>query len=62
MKMSKPITSAITEVSTKSLTEELQNRAGVTSFTVEPYEEIRIQTGHVERLIEGPVVVLINQD
>jgi hypothetical protein len=50
------------EISTLDLTEELQKRPGVTTVTVEPYEEVKIQTGHKEFNIQGPAVIMINQD
>lgn len=50
------------QTSTSELTKELTSREGVDSFVVKPYEEIKIITGTDERIIQGPAIILINQD
>lgn len=50
------------QVATSELTNELVSREGIDSFTVEPYEEIKIITRTAERIIQGPAIILINQD
>ncbi|WP_143007011.1 BC1881 family protein [Paenibacillus tianmuensis] len=49
-------------VSTSKLTDELLKRPGIRSVKVEPYEEIKIVTGHNELVVQGPAIVLVNQD
>lgn len=51
-----------TAANTNELTQELMKRPGIRSLTVEPYEEIKIQTGREELNIQGPAIILINQD
>jgi hypothetical protein len=51
-----------TQLSTKDLTEELEKREGITKITLDPYEDCRIITGHGEHLIQGPAIILVNQD
>lgn len=48
--------------STKDLTNELLDREGINHLIVDPYEKVRITTGHEEREITGPAIILINQD
>ncbi|PFV84614.1 hypothetical protein COL05_04795 [Bacillus sp. AFS059628] len=43
---------------TKELSNELKKREGITSITVEPYEKIEDGGIHVD----GPAVILINQE
>lgn len=50
------------QVSTKELTSELINRPGVKSVSLEPYQEMKITTDSTELVIQGPAVILINQD
>jgi len=53
---------AISVVSTKELSDELSAREGVSRIELLPYEEMRIITGREERTIQGPAIILINQD
>ncbi|AWC29100.1 MULTISPECIES: BC1881 family protein [Bacillus cereus group] len=48
----------LSEVSTKELSEELERREGVMTVKVEPYEKIEV--GGI--VVNGPAIVLINQD
>jgi len=52
----------ISQVSTKDLTSELIGRPGVKAITLEPYKEIKITTDSTEMIVQGPAVILINQD
>lgn len=48
----------LSEISTKELFEELERRQGIITVQVEPYEKIEV--GGI--VVNGPAVVLINQD
>lgn len=50
------------QTSTKDLNNELMSRPGVESIIIEPYEEAKIMTESTERIIQGPAIILINQD
>ncbi len=50
------------QMSTKTLTEKIIGRPGVKTITIEPYEEIKITTDSDELIVQGPAVILINQD
>ncbi|PFE01031.1 hypothetical protein COE15_26165 [Bacillus cereus] len=46
------------KILTKELSNELKKREGIISITVEPYEKIEV--GGIR--IDGPAVILINQE
>ncbi|KZE04156.1 conserved hypothetical protein possible phage protein [Bacillus mycoides] len=48
----------LTQLLTKELSEELERRQGVITVQVEPYEKIEV--GGI--VVNGPAIVLINQD
>lgn len=50
------------DISTMELTNELINRNGVESISVEAYEEVRIVSNKGEKIVQGPAIILINQD
>lgn len=50
------------KLSTKDLTETLLSREGITHLNVEPYEKVKITTGHSEKEFIGPAIIIINQD
>jgi len=52
----------LNQVSTKDLTSELINRPGIKSITLEPYKEMKITTESSEVVVQGPAVILVNQD
>jgi hypothetical protein len=52
----------LNQVSTKDLTSELVNRPGIKSIILEPYKEIKITTDSSEVVVQGPAVILVNQD
>lgn len=45
-------------VSTKDISEELETREGVTKIQVEPH--VKVEVAGV--VVEGPAIILINQD
>ncbi|MCM1564796.1 MAG: BC1881 family protein [Dehalobacter sp.] len=49
-------------ISTLDLTNELMGRNGVESISVEVYEEVRIISNKTEKIVQGPAIILINQD
>jgi len=48
--------------STKKLSDELSKREGVKTITIDPYEEVKLQTKQGEYIFQGPAIILINQD
>lgn len=38
------------------------SRPGVESIILEPYKEAKIMTESTEKVIQGPAIILINQD
>ena len=47
---------------TKALSDELINRSGITHLILEPHEEMKMTTDHMEKTIQGPAIIIINQD
>lgn len=47
---------------TKDLSDELLKREGVSSIDIEPYEKAKIITESTEKVIEGPAIIIVNQD
>ncbi|GED34019.1 BC1881 family protein [Brevibacillus centrosporus] len=60
--MSQQLGSTLTDISTKYLTEELMRREDVSAITLEPYAIMKITAGSNEREVQGPAIILINQD
>lgn len=54
--------STLTDISTKDLTDELMRREDVSAITLEPYAIMKITAGSNEREVQGPAIILINQD
>ncbi|WP_419877688.1 BC1881 family protein [Brevibacillus centrosporus] len=52
----------LTDISTKDLTDELMRREGISTVSLEPYAVMKITAGSNEREIQGPAIILINQD
>lgn len=50
------------QFSTKELSTELTTREGITHINVEPYEKVKIITGHGEREFTGPAIIVVSQD
>jgi len=48
--------------STKEITSELLQREGISHIEVEPHEKVTITTGTTSKNIEGPAIIVINQD
>jgi hypothetical protein len=48
--------------STKDISNELKEREGVTYISIDPYDEVKIITGHKEKVFTGPAIIIINQD
>lgn len=48
--------------STKELSQELSEREGIETLTVEPHQQFKITVGQQEKIFTGPAVILVNQD
>ena len=52
----------ILKKTTKEISDELLKREGITHLDIKPYNNIKITTDQVERIITGPAIIIINQD
>jgi hypothetical protein len=50
------------QILTKDISKELTKREGITQINIEPYEKVKITTGHGEQDFTGPTIIIVNQD